>query len=369
MNSTLSVLWRRWWLVPVLVIVAGGSGAVNLGERGDFHPGSELAGGIAAVVLAVLSAAVLFLIDRWPSAVVANGLLVGVYFAVGGNNGPIFFTVVAAAFLVATRRRFRAWWPLVLGSGVLVWAGLLVRGLRWDEFDVGMWQSIGVGALVSAAASIATAVRTRDEARVIDRQRAATEEQLRMAQDLHDGVGHGLAVIAMQAGVALHVLEKDPAAVREALEAIRDTSRESLDALRSELSQLTGDAAPRAPRRGLAELSTLVERVQAAGPAVRVNDTAGDLPDDVDAAAYALVQESLTNVLRHADASTVSVALERSGDALEVSISDDGRGGVVHDEGMGLRGMRERVTALGGTFEAGPTDQGFRVHAVLPVGA
>ncbi|WP_067434969.1 sensor histidine kinase [Nocardioides jensenii] len=368
MNSTLSLLTRRWWLVPVLVIVTGGSGAVNFGERGDFHTGSELAGGIAAVVLAVLSAAVLFAVDRWPLAVVANGALVGGYFAIGGHNGPIFFTIVVAAFLVATRRSFRAWWPLLLVSAVLVWAGLLTRGLRWDELTVGVWQAMGVGALVSAAAAIATTVRAKSEALAIDRRRAATEEQLRMAQDLHDGVGHGLAVIAMQAGVALHVLEKDPAAVREALEAIRDTSRESLDALRSELSQMTGEVAQRAPRRGLADLPVLIERVRAAGPEVRVDGNAGDLPPDVDAGVYAIVQESLTNVLRHADAAHVVVALDRRGDTLTLSVVDDGIGGVVHDEGMGLRGMRERVGALGGTFESGPAaDGGFAVRSSLPL--
>lgn len=367
MNSTLTAVGRRWWLIPVLVIVTGGSGAVNLGEGGAFHPRTELVGGIAAVVLAVLSAAALFAVDRWPLAVVANGALVGGYFAVGGDNGPIFFTVVVAAFLVATRRRVSDWWPLLLGSGVLVWAGLVIRGVRWDELNVGIWQSVGVGALVAAAAAIGTAIRAKNQALALDRRRAATEEQLRMAQDLHDGVGHGLAVIAMQAGVALHVLEKDSVAVRGALEAIRDTSREALDALRSELSQMTGDVAQRAPRRGLADLPTLIERVAAAGPRVSFSGAAGQVAPEVDAAAYAVVQEALTNVLRHADAEHVAVDLDRDGDTLVVSVSDDGDGGVVHDEGMGLRGMRERVTALGGSFSAGPGADGFVVRAALPL--
>src|SRR3546814_13064881 len=99
-------------------------------------------------------------------------------------------------------------------------------------------QVIGVVLLVSAAASSGTTDRTLREAATLERRRVATEDQLRIAQDLHDGVGHGLAVIAMQAGVALHVLEKDPAGVRTALEAIRDTSRESLAALRTEVAQI-----------------------------------------------------------------------------------------------------------------------------------
>ena len=354
MNSLLTLLRRRWWLVPVLVVVVGGSVAVN-GDRG------------AAVVLATLAAVVLFAIDRWPAAVVANAALVAAYLAIGGENGPIFLTVIAAAFVVALRRPARQWFPLVGGSAVLVWAGLVIRGVRGDDVSGALWQSLVVGALVSAAAAIATALRARDEARVIDRRRAATEEQLRMAQDLHDGVGHGLAVIAMQAGVALHVLEQDPGAVRAALEAIRDTSRESLDALRNELSQMTGEPAPHTPSRGLDDLPVLVDRVRAAGMAVVVTGAAGELPADADAAAYALVQESLTNVLRHSGAATATVDLDRTADALVVTITDDGVGGVVHDEGMGLRGMRERVAGIGGTFEAGPTGSGFRVGAVLPV--
>jgi signal transduction histidine kinase len=368
MNSLLSLLWRRWWLIPVLVVVVGGSVAVNV-EGSGFHLTDELA---RAVTLAALASASLFAIDRWPSAVIANGVLVGAYLSIGGENGPIFLTVIAAAFLVALRRSFREWFPLVAGSAALVWAGLVIRGVAWDDLGSGMWQSMILGALVSAAAAIATALRTRDEARAIDRRRAATEEQLRMAQDLHDGVGHGLAVIAMQAGVALHVLEKDPGAVRSALEAIRDTSRESLDSLRNELSQMTGEPAPRAPRRGVADVPVLVERVRAAGTDVVVTGEGGELPADVGAAAYAVVQESLTNVLRHSGAATASVAFDRENDSLTVTITDEGVGGVVHDEGMGLRGMRERVTGLGGTFEAGPietgsTGSGFRVRAVFPV--
>ncbi|KRF16757.1 hypothetical protein ASG90_10960 [Nocardioides sp. Soil797] len=370
MKSTLSLLSRRWWLIPVLVIVTGGSLGVNLGDRGHFHSETGLASGITAVMISALSAGVLFAIDRWPLGVVANGVAVGAYFVVGGVNGPIFFTVVVAAFLVASRRPVREWWPLLVASGVLVWAGLLVRGLRWDEFDVGMWQSVGVGALIAAAASIASTFRAREEAHRVERRRAATEEQLRMAQDLHDGVGHGLAVIAMQSGVALHVLDRDPEAVRAALEAIRATSKEALDSLRAELSQMTGTAAegaPRTPRRGLDELDALVDRVHGSGVRVDVVGAAGDVDATTSETAYAIIQEALTNVLRHAGARTVRVTFSSQVDALTVTIDDDGHGGVVHDEGMGLRGMRERAAALGGSVEAGPSATGFRVRAVLPV--
>ena len=245
--------------------------------------------------------------------------------------------------------------------------------IRAVTTELGWWQplgqSIGVTAVAATAASVGSLVSSRQQTKQERLARVATEEQLRMAQDLHDGVGHGLAVIAMQAGVALHVLEKDPAAARQSLEAIRDTSRESLDSLRAELSRLSG-AAPRTPRRGLADLDVLVERVGAAAGldvAVRRSGSSRPLESAVDAAAYAIIQESLTNVLRHASARSIVVEIDAADD-LRLRVTDDGRGGTVHDEGMGLPGMRERVEALGGSFTAGPrAEGGFEVGAVIPL--
>jgi signal transduction histidine kinase len=355
-------LLRRWWLLPVLFVVTAGSIAVN---RTEGHRG--------VVVLAVAAALVLFAIDRYPWAVAVNGLLVGGYLALGAENGPIFVTVIAATFLVALVRPLQVWLPLVLLDGALVWAGLVVRGVRTDEPGLALWQSFAVGAAGAAAAAIATSLRARGDARAERAERTATEERLRMAQDLHDGVGHGLAVIAMQAGVALHVLDRDPAKARASLEAIRETSRESLEALRSELAVMSGGA-PRRPAPGLADLPALLDRVRAAGLPV---DVAGD-PDDVapvadegagrvGEVAYFVVQEALTNVLRHAGASRASVGWTRGVDRLVLTVRDDGRGGAVQDEGMGISGMRARVERLGGSLRTGPVaGGGFEVVAELP---
>jgi len=360
MNELLRDAARRWWLIPVLVVVTAGSIAVNVKDESE-HP--------AVAAIAAGAALVLFAVDRSLPAVVLSGALVGTYFAFGGANGPAFLVIVAAAYLAATRHDVRRWLPHVLGAGVLVWAGLVVRGVRDDNLDVGLWQSLGVGALVAAAAAVATTVRARSEAQADRARRAASEEQLRMAQDLHDGVGHGLAVIAMQAGVALHVLDRDPAAARAALEAVRDTSREALDALRAELSWLAGEPAPRTPRRVLSDLGQLVARVQAAGLDVHLDtDASRPLPAELDNAAYSIAQEALTNVLRHAGATRVVLRIDQPDDTLVVTVIDDGRGGEVHDEGMGLTGMRERVAALGGTLTVGPLENGgFEVRATLPV--
>jgi signal transduction histidine kinase len=197
-----------------------------------------------------------------------------------------------------------------------------------------------------------------------------------MAQELHDNVGHELAVIAMQAGVALHVLDRDPVRAREALEAIRATSRSSLDGLRAELDVLRtprSESAPRRPTAGLADVDVLVGRIRAGGVDVEASiDDGGDLPPEIDAAAYRILQESLTNVLRHSGSRLAQVRIRREGSHLLVRVLDDGPvradANLPPGAGTGIPGMRARVEDLGGTFEAGPhPGGGFEITALLPV--
>jgi signal transduction histidine kinase len=269
----------------------------------------------------------------------------------------------------------------VVGELLVVLAATVLRVTAHE--DGGSWTDLAAAWLVwtpvvAAAFALGATAQVRRESwagvRAEQARRAASEEQLRMAQELHDVVGHGLAVIAMQAGVALHVLDREPEKARESLEAIRTMSRESLDGLRTELAQLragAGDVPERRPLPGLADLDLLVARIRAGGVDVRLDVDAGlatrELRTEVGAAAYRIVQESLTNVLRHADAEQASVTV-RSGDGeLVVSVTDRGQGGQPAGDGTGIRGMRERTAALGGTFEAGPTADGFRVEARLPL--
>jgi len=170
----------------------------------------------------------------------------------------------------------------------------------------------------------------------------------------------------------VQVLDRDPEAARRSLEAIRDTSTEALDALRAELSTLSGSV-PRTPRPGLADLPGLAERVRATGLAVDVRRSgpAPAVPPAVDEAAYAIVQEALTNVLRHAGARRVAVDIDAA-EALRLTVTDDGRGpdplAAGAGEGMGLRGMHERAEALGGRCSTGPgADGGFAVAVELPL--
>ncbi|MGH3412886.1 MAG: sensor histidine kinase [Marmoricola sp.] len=361
--------WTRdWWVAPLLVIEVAGSIGANH-ERTALH--LALAG-----VLAGLATLVLLAWRRWPlAALLGNAALTCAYFATGQDNGPILFTPVIATFLMARSRPPRVtvpWVAVEIGVGIL---GLALRSALWGDWSGGqaLGQSIVTIAVLFAAAAFGNNQRTRHEARADRARRAASEEQLRMAQDLHDGVGHGLAVIAMQAGVALHVLERDPDKARESLEAIRDTSRESLAALRAEIGRLAPAArgpAPLVPRNGIDDLPALVDRVRAGGLELSL-DTGGisRLPEAVDGTIYLVVQEALTNVLRHSGAGSAAVRLydEHAERSVLATVTDDGQGGPVH-EGMGLTGMRARVEALGGSLAVGPSPEGFMVWARIPLG-
>jgi signal transduction histidine kinase len=209
-----------------------------------------------------------------------------------------------------------------------------------------------------------------DEAR-----RRADEERVRIARELHDVLAHRISMISVQSGVGAHLLDRDPEQARTALEAINQASKEALQELRATLGLLrqVDGPEPRSPAPGLAQLEGVIASTAAAGVDVRL-DVSGeprDLPTGVDLAAYRIIQESLTNVIRHARAATARIAIAYRRADLVIQIEDDGRG-VAQPEaaagGNGLLGMRERATALGGELEAGPQAAGgFRVSARLPL--
>jgi signal transduction histidine kinase len=313
------------------------------------------------------------LIARWRPLVAfgATATVVGVYLALGFALGPILASLAVVAYGLGLRVPMRrALTVAAVGLGVIM-AAVAVGVLQ----DTAWWPYLPSTAswlLIPLAAGVAVKVR-RDAATAVRAEqgrRAASEERLTWTQEVHDIVGHGLAVVALQAGVALRVLERDPGQARAALEAIRATSREALDALRAEIDALRGADAPLRPATGLADLPDLAARLRSGGlpVAVTVADRAGDAPAEVQRAAYRIVQESLSNVLKHGgpDASA-RVAIERVDGLIRVEVNDTGRGGPVADGGHGLAGMRARAEALGGTFTAGPgPGGGFLVVADLP---
>lgn len=230
-----------------------------------------------------------------------------------------------------------------------------------------------------------------DRARLLERERedrdraAVTAERLRIARELHDVVAHSMSVIAVQAGVGRHVIETDTAAASDALGVIESTSRDTLTEMRRMLGVLRdGEAAASHPMPGLADVRALVADTRRAGLGVTMDSTGSlaDLPAGVDLAAYRVVQEALTNVLRHGGP-VARVRVACSEGRVELEVADDGRADrrrtsprgttvapLMPGAGQGLIGMRERVELYGGTFEAGPRPGGgFRVHATLPYAA
>jgi signal transduction histidine kinase len=323
---------------------------------------------------------------RFPSAVLVATMTVTVCYLLRGYVfGPVFFSPVVALFgAVMAGHRTVSWAVAAAGVTVLTVLGL---GTPFGPFRLNEW-SIGHSVamltwllLVLAGAEVVRIRRERaDEVRRTrqeEERRQASDERLRIARELHDVLAHNISVINVQAGVALHLMDERPEQARTALSAIKDASKEALTEVRSVLGVLrqVDERAPRTPTAGLARLDDLIARTRVAGITVllRTKGEPRSLPAGVDLAAFRIIQESLTNVTRHAGPGvTADVVLEYATGHLLVEVRDDGRGapGDLPNGGNGIPGMRERVAALGGEITAGPrTDaDGFQVRARLPVG-
>src|SRR5215469_10227446 len=333
-----------------------------------------------AYALAVAAAGALAWRRRYPVQVM--GVVFGVtltYFALGYPEGPIWLPLITAYFNAAVRGyRLAAAITAAAGFGIFPWLDYALRNARPPS-------AIFLGALaawllvVLGAAEIVRIRRDRaaEAARIREEEqlRRASEERLRIARELHDAIGHHLSLINVQSGVALHLGDELPEPARSSFAAIKQASKEALAELRSVLSILRQDdePAPRSPMSTIARLDDLVSQAAAAGLTVRteIDGPARPLPFSVDAAAYRIVQEALTNVTRHAGQASAVVRVSYAERDLAVQIDDDGRGpppGPPARHGKGVIGMRERATALGGDLQAGPRPGGgFRVRARLPL--
>lgn len=302
------------------------------------------------------------------------------FFAAGYPNGPVVLsTVVAVIVCVVRGHRTTAWLVTgtVLAGTVLLRGPLSGHGWPWAQL-------LAVSTWAVVVLVLAEVVRARRERAVTVRQaalearrRQAGDERLRIAQEVHDVVAHHMSLINVQAGVALHLADRRPEQLTPALEAIKAASKEALVELRSLVGLLRDETAPapRAPTATLRGLGDLVERTRHAGLVVDAvtEGTERALPAAVDLAAFRIVQESITNVVRHAGAHRAEIRLGYAPGRLTVQVHDDGGGGqrTAHlVEGNGLRGMRERVGALGGTLSLGTSPLGgLLVSAVLPTAA
>ncbi|MEV4993364.1 sensor histidine kinase [Streptomyces niveus] len=373
-------LARLPWFTSVLIAVFV---MIGTGFAAKGQPDREQLDAFARVLL-LAGPALLLLRHRYPVLCVFGVCLSAVlYLGAGYPYGPIFLTVAVACFAaIVSGHRRAAWWAIGL-----LWASHLLVGHVLYRFlppggDVGAaWgPEVGVAAWVVAVLVGSELVRVRREQWLHARQeraaaeaRRADEERLRIARELHDVLAHSISVINVQAGVGLALIDSDPEQARTALTTIKAASKEALGEVRQVLDTLrTSGDAPRAPAPGLDRLPELVEQAAGAGLTVAI-ETRGErvaLAPGADLAAFRIVQEALTNVVRHSGSRTADVQVGYGPGLLTLRIDDAGpaTGDEAGGSGNGLAGMRERAAALGGTIEAGPRpDGGFRVRATLPL--
>ncbi len=302
------------------------------------------------------------------------------YAAVGSPEGAgVLLPALLAAYSVGREERIaRSWWALVLVSVLWVaWVGLDPVNGQADAALSLVWLAPWViawllGALVRSTAVAAEQRRLTREQRA---SRAVAEERNRIARELHDVLGHSVSVMTVQASAVRRRLTPEQAAEREALESVETVGREALQEMRRMVGVLRQDSdrSDREPAPGLDQVERLAERFRAAGLPVEVTVT-GDvrpLAPGLDLTAYRLVQEGLTNALRHATAAQhAAVSIEFADEALELSVRDDGEPLTTPAEaGHGLLGLRERVSVYGGRLVARPrAGRGFELVATLPVG-
>ena len=344
---------------------------------------------VLAYLLLAAGPAALLLRRRQPLGVLAVTLACGLAYAARTYpEGPSQLAVYPALWTVALTLPRRTAWLAATGTAVAVAAAELFfySDTMFDGEPLyaavtvfaAMWWGEAVRARRAYVAELRDRAERAEQARDEEARRRVDEERMRIARELHDVVSHTIGVISVQAGVAAHLLHRRPDKAADSLAAIRQASDEALGELHAMLGVLRdrdGDAgrAPLAPAPGLAELDALVAQAAGAGVDVRVS-LEGEprrLPPAVDLACYRVVQESLTNVVRHAAASRADVTVTHHDGRVDVEVTDDGNGSGNGSagSGQGIPGMRERARALGGELTAGPRPGGgFRVHASLPVG-
>ena len=339
--------------------------------------------GIGDVLLLLAGPVALLARRRHPVAVMCITFLA----ALGPGIGQFaYISLILAIFLAIISGHRRAGWVMLVGGYV---ASQSILPVILGEATPSLGGDLSLGGWLAVLAVAAEAVRIRRERMAAAAAAGAAEERMRVgaqrlgiARELHDVVGHNISLINLQAGVGLDLFETQPDQAREALAAIRQVSAEALDELRAMLASLRdGDgepSAPRAPTPGLAQLPELVEPARSAGLSVNVQGTGAVRPlsGAVELGAYRIIQESLTNVARHAPGSTVIIDLTYSGDGLELRVSDNGRpdhqppvdpGHPLGQPGSGIAGMSERAAALGGWLDTRRrATGGFEVTAHLP---
>jgi signal transduction histidine kinase len=365
--------------VPILTAAVV---AVGVGVRAD--PSTRA----PTLALAITAAASLVLRRRAPILTLAlSGGLVIALFAFDHSAGPV--AVIAPAIALYSIALWRGGVQLVAAlvatAAAVMLVDLFLAGHDTDRITLQTAAHVALVALPVLAAEalrnrrayvrvllerLELAERTREE----EAARRAEQERLRIARDLHDIAAHTLTTINVQAGVAAHLIDRNPVHAREALATIETASHEALEELRTILGVLRepeNGRAPRDPLPGLAAVGSLIEQARGAGLQVSL-EVEGDqpprIPEAVQLAAFRILQESLTNTRRHAPGAVASINLSYGADGLRLAVENDARAGRANgsQRGVGILGMHERVAALGGTLDAGRAGDRFRVVAELP---
>ncbi|MFI6874461.1 sensor histidine kinase [Streptomyces sp. NPDC050400] len=352
-------------LAGIVLVLAGVAEGQRLGP--DLHATASV---VVSWLLAAAVCAALPLRRRHPVAVgwfVVIGT--GAYYLTSTVDGPLVVIPVVALYGLAARGRIRAAAAMAAVMVTGVGAGALAGTGDVNGTAVFMLAGWLVAVVALGAMRHGRVAYAEEEARL-----RATQERLRIARELHDVIGHTMSMIHVQASSALHRMQKDPHQAQEALTAIKQGSKEGLRELRATLGVLrqVDEEAPTTPAPGLSRIGDLVSSAVRAGLDTHVERSGAPspLPAAVDLAAYRIVQESLTNAVKHSGARRAVVRLHHGDRELALDVEDDGNGTRRGNEdgiGSGIAGMTERARALGGTLSAGPGDAGgFVVRARLP---
>lgn len=356
--------------VITVVAVVGSFGA----SRGETD--RRAADWFMVVLLLIGSVSLYWLRSRPIPVLWATVVSTLVYMLMQYAYGPVIFSFIIAVFTAIRLGHRAAGWTAI----VTLYAGHVLGRIALGIHGQGIYQILLVGTCFVVLGFIAELFRGHRErvmaakqARREEELRKAGEERLRIAQELHDVVAHHISLINVQASTALHLADRQPEQAAPALAAIKEASKEALVELRSIVGILrqSDEAAPRQPVVGLDHLDSLVSRTSMAGLEVHtlIHGDPRPLPTGLDRAAFRIIQESLTNVVRHAQASSATVRIQYGEEWLVLQVDDDGSSLTgAPREGNGIIGMRERATALGGTLTTTRTPTGgLRIVAQLPL--
>lgn len=373
--------WLRRLPVPVLVdaaLAVAVAGAVAIAIQVADEP-IERPPDALAYILGSLMGALLLVRRRWPLFVLfATVATLMTYYWLDYPGMAPAIPLAAALFSAATAGRFR--WAVLVAAAFVI-GGLVARLIVFNMSVLPLASAvINEAAMLAAIVLLGETLRSRreriemaDAEREREATRRVTQERLRIAREMHDGLGQTIAAVTVQAGLADDILDERPAKAREALQTIRQSTRQALRELKAVLHVLRGDE-DETLLPGIAQLDELLDVARNAGLKVEkvVSGEPWQVPRALDLTAYRVVQESLTNTIRHADATTVTVELRYEPKKLTVEVNDDGSAGRTKTapRGFGLAGMTERVSALHGVIDADfRPGGGFRVHVQLPAEA